>query len=84
MYVFKAYVWSVILFGCECWTISREMRKRIEAAEMWFIRRMLRIPWTARMTNQEVLWRAGVRRELITVIRRRHRFRRTRIEKKQF
>ena len=71
MRILRTYVWSVILFGCECWTISKEMRKRLEAAEMWFLRRMLRIPWTARRTNEEVLRRAGVRRELMTVIRRR-------------
>ena len=69
--VLKSYVWSVLLFGCEAWTISKEMRSRLEAAEMWFYRRMLRIPWTARRTNQEVLRMAGVTRELMTVIRRR-------------
>ena len=66
----KSYVWSVLLFGCEAWTISKEMRKRLEAAELWFYRRMLRIPWTARRTNQEVLQMAGVTRELMTVIRK--------------
>ena len=69
--VLKTYVWSVLLFGCEAWTISREMRKRLEAVEMWFYRRMMRIPWTARMTNQEVLQRMGVTRELMTVVRKR-------------
>ena len=41
MLILKKYVWPVILFGCESWTISREMRQRLEAAEMWFVRRML-------------------------------------------
>ena len=68
--VLKAYVWSVLLFGCEAWTISKEMRKRLEATEVWFYRRMLRVPWTARRTNLEILQRAGVRRELMTVIKR--------------
>ena len=67
----KTYVWSVILFGCEGWTISKEMRRRLEAAEMWCIRRMMRIPWTARRTNEEVLQMARGCRELLTVIRRR-------------
>ena len=40
MRILKAYVWSVLLFGCESWTISKEMRKRLEAVEMWFLRRM--------------------------------------------
>ena len=65
----KANVWSVMLFGCESWTISKEMRRRLEAAEIWFVRRMLRIPWPARRTNEEVLRRAGVKRELLTMIR---------------
>ena len=69
--VLKAYVWSVLLFGCEAWTISKEMRKRLQAAEMWFYRRMLRVPWTARRTNQEILQRAGVSREVMTIIRKR-------------
>ena len=71
MRLLKTYLWSVILFGCEGWTISKEMRRRLEAAEMWFIRRMMRIPWTARRTNDEVLQMARGCRELLTVIRRR-------------
>ena len=38
--VLKAYVWSVLLFGCESWTISKDMRRKLEATEMWFLRRM--------------------------------------------
>ena len=67
----KCYIWSVMLYGCETWTISREMKKRLEAAEMWFIRRMMRVPWEARRTNQEVLQMAGTTRELMTTVRRR-------------
>ena len=48
------------------------MRKRLEAAEIWFYWRMLRILWTAGKTNQEMLQRAGVGRELMTVIMKRH------------
>ena len=69
--VLKTYVWSVLMFGCEAWTISKEMRRRLEAAELWFIRRMLRVPWTARRTNEEVLQMAGVKKELKTQIRKR-------------
>ena len=47
------------------------MGRRLEAVEMWFLRRMLRIPWTARRTNEDVLRIVGVQRELMTVIRRR-------------
>ena len=67
----KCYVWSVLLYGCETWTVSKKIRKRIEAAEMWFYRRMLRISWVARVTNEEVLRRAGVGRELMGTIRER-------------
>ena len=40
----KCFVWSVLLYGCEAWTLDRELRRRVEAVEMWFLRRMLRIP----------------------------------------
>ena len=65
----KTYAWSVILFGCKGWTISKEMRRNLEAAEICFIRRMVRIPWTVRRTNDEVLQMAGGCRELLTVLR---------------
>ena len=41
----KTYAWSTLTYGCECWTITSDIEKKIEAAEMWFIRRMLRISW---------------------------------------
>ena len=69
--IMKCYVWSKMLYGCETWTISKVMRDRLEAAEMWLLRRMLRIPWTAKMTNEEVRERAGVKREVIATIRAR-------------
>ena len=68
MTLLKTYMRSVILFGCEGWTLSKEMRMRLEAAEMWFIRRMMRIPWTARRMNEKVLQMARGCRELLTVI----------------
>ena len=67
----KSYIWSGILYGCESWTISKEMRRRLEAAEVWFLRRMLRILWTAKRTNQNVIQIDGTKRKLITVIRKR-------------
>ena len=57
----KCFVWSVLLYGSEAWTLDKKLKKRSEAAEMWFLRRMLRVPWTARMTNERVLELAGVR-----------------------
>ena len=69
--ILKTYIWSVMLYGCETWTVSRGMKKRLEAAEMWFIRRIMRIPWVARRTNQEVLQMAGTTRELMAIVKRR-------------
>ena len=67
----KSYVWSTMLYGCEAWTINKDMEKRIEAAEMWFFRRMLKISWTDRVSNDVVLHRAGTKREIMKFIRQR-------------
>ena len=58
-----------MLYGSECWTISPVMHKKLEAAEMWFYRRILRISYTEHITNEEVLRRMSTRRQLIFVIR---------------
>ena len=50
----KSYVWSTMLYGCEAWNISSDMERKIQAAEMWFYRRMLRVPWTEHATNENV------------------------------
>lgn len=71
MRLLRCYVWSGLLYGCESWNMSSVMQKRLEATEMWFIRRMLRVPWTARRTNAEVLRMAGTSRKLVTTIRQR-------------
>ena len=69
--VLKTHVWFVMVYGCECWTLTKDIEKRIEAAEMWFIRRMLRISWTDRKSNECVLQEANVQRSLIKTIRKR-------------
>ena len=69
--VLKAYVWSVLLYGCECWTISNNIQKKLEAIEMWFLRRVLKISWTEKRSNQEVLAMANTKRSLINTIRKR-------------
>ena len=69
--VLKAYVWSILLYGCESWTITEDIRKKLEASEMWFLRRMLRISWTEKKTNEEVLKQAETKRLLIRTIRKR-------------
>ena len=63
--------WSTLMYVCEAWTIRKKMERRLEAAEMWFYRRMMRIPWTARVANVEVLRKAGVGRCLMRKIWRR-------------
>ena len=51
----KAMVFPVVIYGCESWTIKRAECRRIDAFELWFWRRLLRIPWTARRSNQSML-----------------------------
>ena len=65
----KCYVWSVLLYGSETWTLKVNTMNRLEAFEMWLHRRMLRIPWTDMVSNQEVLRRANTNRELLTTIK---------------
>ena len=51
----KAMVFPVVMYGCESWTIKRAERRRIDAFELWCWRRLLRVPWTARRSNQSML-----------------------------
>ena len=69
--VLKGYVWSTLLYGCECWTITKDNENKLEAAEMWFLRRLLRISWKEKKSNEVVLKEAGVGRSLIRTIRKR-------------
>ena len=48
-------VFPVVLYGCESWTVKKAERQRIDAFEMWCWRRLLRVPWTARRSNQSIL-----------------------------
>ena len=67
----RMYIWSILLYGCECWTLSKSTEKKLEAAEMWFIRRMLKVSWTEKKSNTEVMEEAGYQRSLIKTIRKR-------------
>ena len=69
--VLECYVISTLTYGCECWTISAQMEERLKAAEMWFLRRMLRISYIDHVTNETVLIRANTTRKLMKIIRRR-------------
>ena len=53
--LFKAMVFPVVMYGCESWTIKKAERRRIDAFELWCWRRLLRVPWTARRSNQSTL-----------------------------
>ena len=51
----KAMVFPVVMYGCECWTIKKAEHQRIDAIELWDWIRLLRVPWTARRSNQSIL-----------------------------
>ena len=51
----KAMVFPVVMYGCESWTIKKAEHRRIDTFELWYCRRLLRIPWTARRSNQCIL-----------------------------
>ena len=51
----KAMVFPVVMYGCESWTIRKAERQRIDTFELWCWRRLLRVPWTARRSNQSIL-----------------------------
>ena len=67
----KCFIWSVLLYGCESWTLSTALTRNIEATEMWFYRRMLRVSYTAHETNISVLQRMGQERQLLRTIKER-------------
>ena len=51
----KAMVFPVVMYGCESWTVKKAERQRIDAFELWCWRRLLRVPWTAKRSNQSIL-----------------------------
>ena len=53
--VVKAMVFPVVMYGCESWTIKTAELRRIDAFELWCWRKLLRVPWTARISNQSIL-----------------------------
>ena len=55
VHLVKAMVFPVVRYGCESWTIKKAERQRIDAFELWCSRRLLRVPWTARRSNQFIL-----------------------------
>ena len=69
--ILEAFIEPVLLYRCEAWTIDERMKRSLETTEIWFLRRMMRIPWTAKKTNEEVLTEAQTTRQLMTKIRKR-------------
>ena len=55
VHLVKIIVFPVVMFGCESWTIKKAECQRIDAFELWYWRRLLRVPWTARRSNQSIL-----------------------------
>ena len=55
VHLVKAMVFPVVMYGCESWTIKKAEPRRTDAFELWYWRRLLRVPWTARRSNQSIL-----------------------------
>ena len=55
VHLVKAMVFPVVMYGCENWTIKKTEQRRIDVFELWCWRRLLRVPWTARRSNQSIL-----------------------------
>ena len=55
VYRVKAVVFPVVMYGCESWTMKKAEHRRTDAFELWCWRRLLRVPWTARRSNQSIL-----------------------------
>ena len=55
VHLVKAMVFPVVMYGCESWTVKKAEHQRIDAFELWCCRRLLRVPWTARRSNQSIL-----------------------------
>src|SRR5574337_1020009 len=55
VHLVKALVFPVVMYGCESWTIKKAERQRMDAFELWCWRRLLRVPWAARRSNQSIL-----------------------------
>ena len=55
VHLVKAMIFPVVMYGCECWTVKKAEHRRIDAFELWCWRRLLRVPWNARRSNQSIL-----------------------------
>ena len=64
----ECYIVPILLYECESWTNSKQLQKKLEATEMWLLRRMLRISWAAKISIEKVLREADTTRSLINKI----------------
>ena len=55
VHLVKPVVFPVVMYGCESWTIKKAEHQRTDAFELWYLRKLLRVPWTARRSNQSIL-----------------------------
>ena len=65
------YVFSVILYGCETWTLTKALIDKLEACEMWFLRRMGKISWKQKIRNEDVLKQLEIKKSLLSTIKER-------------
>ena len=68
VHLVKAMVFPVVMYGCESWTTKKAEPRRIDAFELWCWRRLLRVPWTARRSNQSILKEIGPGCSLVGLI----------------
>ena len=61
----QCYIWPTLFYEAETWTITKSLLSRLDAFEMWIYRRVLKISWTEKITNEEVLRRVGTGREIV-------------------
>ena len=71
MRMIRCYIFSVLLYGCKSWTLDPSSEERIDAFEMHLYRRMLRLSWIQKITNEEVLRRMDKRKELMNAVMQR-------------
>ena len=69
--IMKAHIRSILLYGYEGWTLTKDQERRLETAEIWHIRRMMRISWTEKKSNGKVMKMAGYKRSPLKTIRKR-------------
>ena len=67
----NCYIYSILLYGCETWTLSKGLSDKLEACEMFFLRRMGKISWKQKTSNDQVLEKFNTRRQLLEIIKNR-------------